>query len=251
LEHGFMDFICQLKEKGLVHHLGISYHDTPELLDKILTDHPFFEVVQLQVNYVDWESANIQARACCDIARRHGKEIFVMEPVKGGSLVNLPPAAQEILRELHPAWSFASWALRFAAYQEDVKIVLSGMNTLEQIEENARALAEGPLGEAELAAVQKAAEIIRQNTAIPCTDCRYCERGCPNEIRIPYFFKLFNDAKRFPDDQWTLGSLYRGFVKNANAPGTCIDCKTCEVECPQHLEITALLKQVQALFEPS
>ena len=189
------EFIRRQKEKGLVRHIGMSYHDNAQLLDEILTLHPELEVVQLQINYLDWENESIQARKCYEVARKHGKPVLVMEPVKGGTLARLPSDAEAVLRAVHPDWTPAGWALRFAASHEGILAVLSGMNTAEQLEDNMRALSDGePLNAQEMQAVLKAGELLRKEIAVPCTavgiarspvrktfrfrtTCRFCRKG--------------------------------------------------------------------------
>lgn len=184
-------FIQEKKEKGLVRKIGMSYHDSAELLDEILTAHPELDVVQLQINYLDWENESIQSRKCYEVARKHGKPVLIMEPVKGGTLANIPAEAEKLLRDCHPDWSPASWALRFAASHEGVLAVLSGMNRMEQLEDNMSALDPAvPLSEEELAVLKQAAAIIRNSAMVPCTGCRYCTVTCPKDIPIPDYLSL-------------------------------------------------------------
>ena len=240
------EFLAKLKEQGLAKQIGFSYHDGPELLDQILTRHPEVDYVQLQINYLDWESPTLQARACYEVAARHGKKIIVMEPVKGGSLVNLPEEAAALLREIHPDWSLASWAVRFAQSLPAVEIVLSGMGTMEQVEDNLREVE--PLTEKELEALARAAEIIRQNTAIPCTACNYCAPNCPKKIAIPQYFGLFNDYSRSPAEGWKMVHAYRTLTEKFGGPADCIACGACQRNCPQKLPIIEHLKQVEKAF---
>ena len=241
------EFIANLKKQGLVKQIGFSYHDGPELLERILQKHPEVDYVQLQINYLDWESPTIQSRACYETAVRHGKRVIVMEPVKGGSLATLPEEAAALLQASHPDWSPASWAVRFVQSLPGVEIVLSGMSTEEQVADNLRDIE--PLTEQELAALAQAAEIIRRNTAIPCTACNYCAPNCPKNIAIPKYFNLFNEYSRSPGEGWKMGHAYRALTESFGAPGDCIGCTACQKNCPQKLPIIEHLKQVKQAFE--
>jgi len=195
-------FIQHLKEQGLVKKTGFSYHDGPELLEEILQKHPEVDYVQLQINYLDWESPAIQARACYEVAVRHGKPVIVMEPVKGGSLAAIPQEAEALLRQAHPDWTPADWAVRFAQSLPGVEVVLSGMNSLQQMEDNLRQVE--PLTEKELTLLAQAADIIRKNTAIACTACNYCAPNCPQKIAIPKYFSVYNEYARSPGEGWKM-----------------------------------------------
>ena len=191
------EFIQRMKHAGLCRKTGISFHGTPDLLEDLLQNYPEIDLVQLQLNYADWDDAGIQSRRCYEICIAHGKLVLVMEPVKGGNLANLPEEAAALLKEAHPDWSQASWAIRFAASLPGVYRVLSGMSTLEQVDDNTGYMQDfTPLIEDEIALCAKAAAIIRSNTAIPCTGCRYCEGDCPQNIAISNYFALYNEEKR-------------------------------------------------------
>ena len=239
---GVFDFLRGLKERGLAKRIGFSFHDDPSVLEYILSRHPEMEFVQLQINYLDWLSPVIRAKDCYDIAVRYGLPVMVMEPVKGGSLASLPPEAKAALDELHPDWTPADWAVRFAQSLEGVEIVLSGMNSLSQIEANMADIS--PLNAGELAALAKAAEIIRQNTAVGCTGCRYCTPHCPNNMDIPGYFALYNDYCRSPGEKWKMEYLYARLGQI-----DCLGCGECARHCPQRLDIPAHLEKVKAAFQ--
>ncbi|SDI15676.1 aldo/keto reductase [Desulfosporosinus hippei] len=239
------------KKEGKIKSFGMSFHDSPELLDEILTAHPELDFVQLQINYIDWENPSIQSRRCYEIARKHNQPIIVMEPCKGGSLALVPEKAEIIMKEYDPKASIPSWAIRFAASQEGVSMVLSGMNTLEQVLDNTSSMADfKPLNAEEYKIINQVSEIINENTAIPCTICRYCEKGCPKKIPIPDYFALYNSTKRAMTDGFSSQFVYYlNLAANHGKASDCIDCKQCEQACPQHLKITEHLKDVSATFD--
>ena len=240
-------FISRLKEEGKARKIGFSYHDSPELLEQILTAHPEVDIVQLQINYLDWESASVKARECYEIAVRHGKEVVVMEPVKGGSIASVPAEAEALMKSVRPDDSAASWAIRFAADLEQVSVVLSGMNAMEQVEDNMRDLP--PLTEDERILLEKCADIIRVNTAIPCTGCGYCLAGCPKGIPIPKYFGLYNELSVKTDDDWKILPIYETLAKASSKASDCIGCRKCESSCPQKLKITEYLNDVARVME--
>lgn len=244
-------FVQSKKRAGKIRQVGLSFHDTPELLDEILTAHPELDFVQLQINYIDWENPGIQSRRCYEVARKHNKPIMVMEPCKGGNLALVPEEAENLMKAYAPDASSPSWAIRFAASQEGVVMVLSGMTTLEQVLDNTSYMADfRPLNKEEYGVIDQVIEIINKNTAIPCTTCRYCEKGCPKKIAIPDYFALYNSAKRATSNNFSSQFVY--YLNLASTHGkanTCINCKQCERACPQHLEITKLLKDVSAAFD--
>jgi len=242
------NWLLEKKAQGLVKHVGFSFHDSAQLLDQILTAHPEMEFVQLQINYLDWESPWIQSRACYDVAVKHGKRVVVMEPVKGGTLAKLPPAAEALLKAHAPQMSLSSWAIRFAASLGNVMVVLSGMSSLEQVEDNLSYMGDfAPLTEEEKALCHQAADIINAQIAIPCTGCSYCTEGCPMHIAIPQYFSLYNEdmRERLEEKGWTVNSTnYEVLTGKFGKAGACIACGQCEAVCPQHLPIIEHLKAV-------
>ena len=235
-----------LKAEGKVRHVGISFHDSADILDKILTDHPQIEVVQLQFNYLDFDEPSVQSRLCWEVCRKHGKPVIVMEPVKGGTLVNLPEEAAEVFAAL--GGSPASYAIRFAAGFEGIMMVLSGMSTLAMVEENCGFMADfQKLSDEEMAAVNKVRDIFHAQHLIPCTACKYCTEVCPQGIRIPDLFACMNAKKQF--NSWTAAYHYSTTVKESAAPADCLKCGLCEDACPQNLKIRDLLEDVAKEFE--
>lgn len=238
-------FVMGKKAEGKVRHIGISFHDKAELLDEILSAHPEIEVVQLQINYLDWENESIQSRRCWEVARRHGKPVIVMEPIKGGTLVNLPERVERLFRERDPEASNASWALRFAASHEGVMMVLSGMNAMGQLEDNIRTMRDfRPLDAEELALCERAARLIQEDLTIPCTGCGYCTVQCPRHIPIPEYFALFQHGY-----MTTQMVYYYNLTQSHPKAGDCVGCHQCERHCPQHIEITRHLREISEKFD--
>ena len=237
----------ELKAEGKIRHLGMSFHDKADVLDQILTEYPQVEVVQLQLNYVDFDDPKIEGRKCLEVCRRHGKPVIVMEPVKGGALMNLPDEAQKELDALGSG-SNAGYAIRFAASQEGVAMVLSGMGSMAMMEDNLSFMQEfKPVNEKELAALERVCEVFRGLGAIPCTACRYCTELCPKGIPIPDLFMCMNGKKVYNDQG--LVFFYEELHQRTGVSAVdCIECGACEGICPQNLEIRALLKDVAAEF---
>ncbi len=228
---GAFDFVMQKKAEGKVKKFGFSFHDSAEVLDKILTEHPEVEFVQLQINYLDWESPTVQSRLCYEVARKHGKDIIIMEPIKGGALANVPAEARELMNSVDPGKSPAQWALQFVAGLPGVIMVLSGMSDLHQMDENTGFFNDlKPLTDGETALLFRCADIINKSVAVSCTGCEYCTADCPKNIPIPKWFDAYNkgeDGKELAQDHPT--------------PAQCIGCGKCEKQCPQKLPIRRLL----------
>ena len=244
-------FVARKKAEGRIRQVGMSFHDMPELLDEILAAYgEGLDFIQLQVNYVDWEQPNVQARRCLEIARKYGKPVVVMEPCKGGTLVNLPEEAERLLQAARPGASNASWALRFAASQEGVVRVLSGMNTLEQVMDNTGTFRHfTPITPEEQAVIGQVTEIIERNTPIPCTGCAYCTHGCPRQIAIPQYFALYNSISRTTGSFSSQAVYYNNISLKHGKASACVGCGQCEKACPQHLPIRQYLKDVAEKFE--
>ncbi len=241
-------FAFEQKAQGKIRHVGFSFHSTADQLDRILTDHPETEFVQLQINYADWEHKDIQSRLNYETARRHGKPVIIMEPVKGGRLVDLPEEAAQVFAALGGG-SPASYAIRFAAGFEGVMMVLSGMSDLPQMEDNTAFMADfRPLDERERAAVGEVQRIFKTKNFIPCTACRYCTPGCPAHIEIPDIFATVNARKLH--ERWDARAHYAALCEKAGSRASdCVGCGQCESLCPQHLEIRALLRDAACELE--
>ena len=239
------EVVRRFRDEGRVKHIGISFHGRPALLERILTEHPEIETVQIQLNYVDYDSPVIQSGEVYEVCRRFGKPVIVMEPVKGGALANLPPAALEAFSALGGD-SPASYAIRYAASFENVWMVLSGMSTREQMADNLRCMREfRPLTEEERSVIETVRTILRSEDSVPCTACRYCVPGCPMDIPIPDLFSCLNAMRRYGD--WPSSHYYTVAVQGHGTPSDCLRCGQCEKICPQHLPIPKLLEDLAAV----
>lgn len=238
----------ELKNEGKIRHFGISFHDKAEVLDQILTEYPQIEVVQIQFNYVDYEDASVQSKKCYEVCRKHNKPVIVMEPVKGGHLVNLPEKAQAVFSQLGGG-SNSSYAIRFAASFEGIVMVLSGMSTLEMVEENTGFMQDfKPLNQQEQEAICQVRNIFNEQNLIGCTACRYCCDGCPQKIDIPALFACMNAKNTF--QTWNATFYYQDIHTSGSSKASdCIGCGACEEICPQHLPIRKLLQDVAKEFE--
>ncbi len=245
------EFVSEKKAAGQITHMGFSFHDDAELLERVLTDHPEVEFVQLQINYLDWEHEGIQSRLCYECACRHGKKVIVMEPVKGGTLASVPAEAEKLLRDYAPDASPASWAIRFAASLDEVIVVLSGMSNMDQLQDNMSFMKElKPINPDELGVLNEAVKIIHRSVEIPCTACGYCLEGCPKKIPIPRYFALYNTERLLgsrgfsPQEEY-----YSNSGVSYGLASDCVKCGKCETACPQHLQIREYLRHVKELFE--
>lgn len=246
---GIWDYALEMKEKGLLKHVGFSFHDKADVLDELLTKHPEMEFVQLQINYADWEDDNVQSRRCYEVARKHNKPVIIMEPVKGGLLANPPETVAQVLKAAAPEKNLPSWALRFAASLEGIITVLSGMSTLEQMEQNLATMKEfSPLSAQEQAVVAQAREALASLPSIPCTSCQYCVKGCPQGIPIPGVFSAMNTHLIYGNTERAKGNY--GFATRGKGKASdCIQCGQCESVCPQHISIIQQLQQAAEVLE--
>lgn len=251
-EMNVFEFLKKKKKDGIVKKIGFSFHDTADVLERLLTEHPEVDFVQIQLNYLDWESEVIQSRRCYETARKHGKPVIAMEPVKGGTLAKIPNKAETLFRSYHQNMSAASWAIRFAASHDNVMLVLSGMSNMEQLMDNTSYMEDfESLTAEEFAVIDKVVSIINDSIAIPCTGCSYCINNCPMNIAIPKYFSLYNaDVQELESKAWTAQTmLYGHLAEQFGKASVCIGCGQCEEMCPQHLPIRKWLKEVSARFE--
>lgn len=226
----------KLNEQGLIRHLGLSFHDSPEMLDKILTEHPETEVVQIQLNYLDAEDEQIQGLKNYEVCVKHGKPAIVMEPVKGGRLINMPTKAAKLVDE--KGLNRAALALRYAASFDDVGMVISGMSNIAQMQDNIDIMKNfKPLNNEENILIDKLTSIMRQERIIECTKCGYCLSECPKHIEIPSVFTYMNELLY---DETIAKPEYNN---ETGTPKDCISCHHCEKVCPQHLPIPKLMKK--------
>ena len=243
-------FISEKKAKGQIKNIGFSFHDSADVLEEMLKKHPEIDFVQLQINYLDWDSKNVQSRECYELCVKYGKPVVVMEPIKGGSLAQVPDEASQLMKAMDNNASAASYAVRYAASLDNVFMVLSGMSNQEQLEDNIGYMKEfKALNKDEYSMIDKVTEIIKNTIAIPCTKCNYCIAGCPMNIAIPDLFAIYNDLKKFPAIKQGLTERYDNKVKEHGKASECVGCKQCEEHCPQHIHITEWLEEIGNTFE--
>ncbi|MFR7991923.1 MAG: aldo/keto reductase [Lachnospiraceae bacterium] len=237
--HAF-EIAQQLKNEGKIRRVGMSFHDKAHVLDRILTEHPEIEVVQLQFNYADFDDPVVESDKCYNVCVAHGKPVIVMEPVKGGRLVDLPAEAGALLDQLQNG-SYASYALRFCASFPQVCMILSGMGNMDMMRENIRVMSEcSPLSDQERETIDRVRDILKTKSLIGCTACRYCVDGCPKHIPIPELFACYNEKKQRPKSD--ISERYLACTQGGGLPTDCIQCGACERVCPQHLNIIKLLR---------
>ena len=241
MQYDCFPWLMDKKAQGFVKNIGFSFHGTPRLLEELLSKYPQLDVVQLMINYLDWESDKVYARQCHEIAVRHNKKIIIMEPVRGGVLADVPDNVKMMFKNADSNRSIASWAIRFAASLDNVMMVLSGMSNLEQVLDNISYMQDfQPLKQDEMQMALLAGQIIAGQASIACTGCAYCVENCPKNIAIPQYFAAFNKKDK---------SHYDALIHNFGKASDCIECGMCEKACPQHLMIRGHLKSVAEEFE--
>lgn len=248
-EIGGWEFLKETKKKGLIKHMGFSFHDSADILDQILTAHPEAEFVQLQINYVDWNDKDVQSKLCYEVAMKHNTPVIIMEPIKGGNLAGMTPLIQSMFKEVQPDLSIASWAVRYAASKENVITVLSGMSTMEQLEDNVSYMTDfKPLSTEENVVINNVVEELGKVETIPCTACKYCVEDCPQNINIPGLLATYNTYKIYGDLN-SVKSHYSWLTSENGKASDCIACGLCEGHCPQHIQIIDSLAKIAELME--
>lgn len=246
---GAWEFVKTLKDEGKIRHYGFSFHDTADKLDEILTRHPDAEFVQLQINYLDWDSEDVQSRLVYETALKHGKPVVIMEPLKGGLLASDSSPIRRVLKAAAPGKSLASWAVRFAASLGGVITMLSGMSSLEQLADNIATVKDlKPLTDAETAAVREAVGVLNSVPRVPCTSCKYCVESCPQNINIPDLFGVYN-TYLVHNSTANSDFSYMMATKDRGKPSDCIACRACEEHCPQHIVISDHMREMAKIYE--
>lgn len=247
---GAFQYISKMKEEGYIKHIGFSFHDSADVLDRILTEHPEVEFVQIVVNYHDWNSKSIQAKACYDVIRKHGKKVVIMEPVKGGTLAELPEKAEQLLKNYDSEMSIASWAIRFAASLDGVITVLSGMSDMQQLMDNVGYMEEfQAINKKELALLKQVTEIMDSSLTIPCTYCRECESVCPKDISISNCIAYYNEAMQERNVAFSAElNYYKNLIGHSGAAADCIGCHECEKKCSEKINIVKSMEIVSKFF---
>ena len=250
-KYNLWEYMKELKAAGTVRHIGFSFHDTADLLDELLAAHPEVEFVQLQVNYADWNDSDVQSAANIAVCEKYGLPAVVMEPVKGGSLAAPPEPIASVFRGASSELSPSSWAIRFAASQKQVSMVLSGMSNIEQMEDNLSSMTDFvPLNSAEMEVIERAQEALGEIDQIKCTGCNYCTKGCPQHIPIPAIFTAMNRYKAW-NNLRSAKFKYKHETTEKGLPlaSACIACGQCESACPQHLPIIDYLQETALVLE--
>ena len=244
------NFVTDKKKEGKIRHIGFSFHSTPEELEEILKAHPEAEFVQLQINYADWENPTVQSRACYEMARKYGKPVVIMEPVKGGMLATPPESVKAVFEQAEPEHSVASWAIRFAANLDGVITVLSGMSNMEQMQDNLSYMKEfAGLSPEQVNVIRRAQEELEKIPLIPCTNCNYCAKVCPMNIGISGSFTTMNYLTLYHNEasaRFQENFLVSGHGKKRAAE--CVKCGKCEQVCPQHISIRSELERTAQAF---
>ena len=244
------EYIKKMKENGVARKIGFSFHDDSKLLKKVLDKYgDFLDIAQLELNYLDWDDPSIEARKCYELCVEHGLDVYVMEPLKGGVIVNLPDEIKNDFEEFNPDKSIASFAIRFCASLDNVKMVLSGMSKMSDLDDNIDTYENfEPLTDNESEFLENMALKLREKVAVPCSECGYCIDACPEMIPIPEYFNIYNTSKNQP--QSNIYRLYYDKLGDEKVPASeCTYCGTCIEHCTQKIDIPEELEKLCEHFE--
>ncbi|HIH35954.1 MAG TPA: 4Fe-4S dicluster domain-containing protein [Methanosphaera sp.] len=246
------EFALKKKEEGKIKHLGFSTHANAEYIENIIKQHPELEFIQLQINYLDWENEGVESRKCYEVAKKYDLPIIIMEPLKGGFLVDVPDEAAKMMEDFNGEKPM-SWALRYVASLDGVFMVLSGASTIEQMEENIKIMDDfKSITSEEKEIISDVVDIINSQITVSCTKCNYCVNSCPQHINIPKLFDLYNNQKIENNVGFTaVGNAYVNYskIEGNGLASDCISCGLCVKECPQHINIPEVMKDVKKEFE--
>jgi len=242
LESGAIEYFLEQKKLGKITYLGFSSHASVATLERFASHHDW-DFAQIQLNFFDWNYRT--AKEEYEVLTSKNIPVMVMEPVRGGKLADLTPDANAILKAAHPDWSIASWALRFVKGLTNVQVILSGMSTMDQMNDNLETFAEPEgLNAEDMETLMKASEAFHNSLQVPCTACRYCE-DCPMEINIPEFLRIYNSYK--VDGPGALRQIES--VDSTGSPLDCIGCGACTAHCPQNIDTPKIMEELKALIE--
>ncbi|WP_292474124.1 aldo/keto reductase [Methanosphaera sp.] len=246
------EFALEKKKEGKIKHLGFSTHANAEYIENIIKEHPELEFIQLQINYLDWENDAIESKKCYEVARKYNLPILIMEPLKGGFLVNIPEEAEKLIKEYNDEEP-VTWALKYVSSLDGVFMVLNGVSNIEQMEQNIQIMDNlEEITDEEIEIISKVVGIINSQITVPCTKCNYCLSSCPKNINIPKLFDWYNNEKIENNEEFTaVGNAYRNYskIENNSIASDCIACGLCVKECPQHIDIPEVMKDVKKTFE--
>lgn len=241
---GAYDFLVEKQKQGLIKNIGFSFHGTIDDLKQIVSAH-HWDFAQIQLNYLDWK--NQDARTQYEILTEAGIPVIVMEPVRGGKLADIPKDAEKLFKNINNDASAASWAIKFVANFPNVVTILSGMNSIEQLQDNINTLTDfKPLTDSELQACFNAASIMNKKDVIPCTGCDYCA-DCPKGVKISTVFACYNEYKNGDISEEESKKKYSEILAENNAD-VCIKCGKCASHCPQSIKIPEKLEELKSFF---
>lgn len=245
-KYGILDYLLKQKENGRIKHLGFSVHGSYEVMKKFLDAYgEHMEFCQVQLNYLDYKFQD--AKAKIELLNKLNIPVWVMEPLRGGKLAKLPEEQENKLKELRPEETTPAWAFRFLQSIPGVTMVLSGMSSMEQLQQNIKTFEEEkPLNEEEMKSILEIADDMLQGNILPCTACRYCTAHCPKGIDIPKILALYNEHT-FTGGGF-LAPMAISALPDDKKPSACIGCKSCEAVCPQQLKIAEAMSNFADLL---